>query len=180
MAQEFGLLELIKSDLARLGCSGGFAFLKWYFFPRGETFPYVVWLRILHVCRKRVFLRWTIGIILYPIYRHFEFKYGIHANPNIEIGPGLRVIHGPCNLNAARIGRNFTVYSGVTIGVLRNGIPVIGDDVTIYTNAVVVGAITIGDNATIGALTYVAKDIPPGIKVFGVMPLAETSKMKTR
>lgn len=177
MVQNFGLLELIKSDLARLGGTGGFAFLKWYFFPRGETFPYVVWLRILHVCRKRAFLRWTIGILLYPIYRHFEFKYGIHANPNIEIGPGLRVIHGPCNLNATRIGKNFTAYSGVTIGVLRNGTPIIGDNVSIYTNAVVVGAVTIGDNTKIGALTYVAKSIPPGMRILGAKPSAEISKV---
>lgn len=165
MVQNYGLLELIKSDLARLGCPGIPAFFKWYFFPRGETFPYAVWLRILHVCRKRSFLRWTIGIILYPIYRHFEFKYGIHANPNIEIGPGMRVIHGPCNLNAARIGKNFTVYPGVTIGTLRDGIPIIGDNVSIYTNSVVVGDITIGDDTKIGALTYVAKSIPSGMKV---------------
>lgn len=177
MVQDFGLLELIKSDLARLGSSGMFAFLKWYFVPRGETFPYAVWLRIMHVCRKKAFLRWTLGIILYPIYRHFEFKYGIHANPNVEIGPGLRVIHGPCNLNAARIGKNFTVYSGVTIGVLRHGIPIIEDNVSIYTNAVVVGAITIGDNAKIGALAYVAKNIPPGMKVLGAQSRTEISKM---
>lgn len=176
MAQNFGLLELIKSDLVRLGCPGVLTFLKWYFFPHGETFPYAVWLRVLHACRKRAFLRWTLGIVLYPVYRHFEFKYGVHANPNIEIGPGLRVIHGPCNLNAARIGKNFTVYSGVTIGVLRDGIPVIGDNVSIYTNAVVVGPVTIGDNAKIGALTYVAKDIAPGMKVLGARSRDEISK----
>ena len=160
-------LSEIKADLGRIGRPSLRMFVTWYFSPRGECFPYNVWLRLLQGVRRHGFLRLTIGPVVYLIYRHYEFKYGIHANANTEIGGGLRVVHGPCNLNAARIGRNFTVYSGVTIGKHRGAIPTIGDNVSIYPNAVVVGDIAIGDGAVIGALSYVDKSVGAGGKVIG-------------
>lgn len=156
---------LITQDLARLGPVSFKSALKWYFVPRGECFPYNVWLRTLQWTRRHRIVKLLFGLPVYWIYRHYEFKYGIHANANTEIGGGLRVVHGPCNLNAAKIGRNFTVYSGVTIGVNRGGIPTIGDGVSVYPNAVVCGPITLGDNAVVGALSYVDKDVPAGAKV---------------
>ena len=156
------LIRTLRDDLSRLGKPTLASALKWYLIPRGECFPYVVWLRILQKVRSCRVLRNVFGVPVYLIYRHFEFKYGIHANANIEICGGFRPIHGPCNLNAARIGRNFTVYSGVTIGIHKGGLPVIGDNVSVYPNAVVCGGILIGDGATVGALTYVSRDMSPG------------------
>ena len=70
------------------------------------------------------------------------------------------------------IGKNFSVYQGVTIG--RNAKPgreinnpIIGDNVTVFTNAVVAGGITIGDNVTIGAGAVVMKDVPANSIVMG-------------
>lgn len=160
-------MNALGEDLARLGNPTIGSALKWYCIPRGECFPYNVWLRALQWTRRRSRLnpvRW-LGPFVYFVYRHYEFKYGIHANANTEIGGGLRVVHGPCNLNAAKIGRNFTVYSGVTVGVNKGGVPAIGDDVAIYPNAVVCGPIKLGDGAVIGALSYVDKDVPAGAKV---------------
>lgn len=160
-------MSLLRDDLARLGRPTFCNALKWYFVPRGECFPYNVWFRALQWTRRCSWinpLRW-ISPFVYVIYRHFEFKYGIHANANAQVGGGLRVVHGPCNLNAAKIGRNFTVYSGVTIGRHRNGVPTIGDDVSIFPNAVVCGPITLGDGVVVGALSYVDKDVPVGAKV---------------
>lgn len=45
--------------------------------------------------------------------------------------------------------------------------PTIGNNVSIYTNAVVAGNITIGDNVKIGAGAVVMKDIPSDCLVFG-------------
>lgn len=156
------MFENIRADLARIGKPTLTSGLKWYFVPRGECFPYNVWLRALQWCRRHCRF---LAVLVYPIYRHYEFKYGIHANANTEIGGGLRVVHGPCNLNAARIGKDFTVYSGVTIGTHRGGIPSIGDEVSIFPNAVVCGPISIGGGAVIGALTYVSHDVPAGVKI---------------
>ena len=45
--------------------------------------------------------------------------------------------------------------------------PVIGNNVTIYTGAIVVGGIHIGDNAVIGAGAVVVKDVPANTTVVG-------------
>lgn len=161
-------LDLIYSDVNRIMPTGKFRVFKRYILPRGEMFRYNVWLRITHACKSNRILKYTIGVLSYLILRHYEYKYGIHANSNIEIGRGLRVVHGDgVYLNCRSIGDNFTVYQNVTIGSLKGGIPVIGNNVTIYTGAVVVGNITIGDGSIIGANSYVDKDVSPNTIVVG-------------
>ena len=46
--------------------------------------------------------------------------------------------------------------------------PIIGDNVSIGSGAVVVGPIHIGDNVSIGANSYVDKDIPDNVVVAGI------------
>jgi len=66
------------------------------------------------------------------------------------------------------IGDNALLRNGVVIGnkVLADGTdsacPVIGDDVEIGANAVIIGPIAIGDGARIGAGAVVTKDVPAG------------------
>ncbi len=91
-----------------------------------------------------------------------------------DIGEGLVVYHGHGTVIApCRIGRNFQVYQGVTIGnnAPKDGRdfsnPIIGDNVTVYTNAVVAGGIYIGDNVKIGAGAVVMKDVPANSVVLG-------------
>ena len=73
--------------------------------------------------------------------------------------------------NEAVIGRNCTLYHGVTIGMefrgKRRGNPVIGNEVWIGSNACVVGKITIGDDVLIAPLTYVNFDVPSHSIVLG-------------
>lgn len=90
-----------------------------------------------------------------------------------DIGEGLVVYHGHGTVIAAhKIGRNFQIYQGATVGNnprpgrARNN-PIIGDNVTVYTNAVVAGHITIGDNVEIGAGAVVMKDVPSNSVVIG-------------
>lgn len=163
------LKEYIISDLKRV--AGGKAslktFLEWYFFPRGEVFPFTFWYRVLLYYRHKYGK--ARSIIPYYILRHFEFKYGIHVNGNISVGKGLYIVHGDgVHLNCRRIGNNFTVYQGVTLGLGKGGCPIIGNNVTIYTNAVVIGGIRIGDGAVIGANAFVNKDVAPGETIVGI------------
>lgn len=65
------------------------------------------------------------------------------------------------------IGRNFSVYQIVTVEYGKGSKLSIGNNVTIYTEAVVVGKITIGDNVRIAANSMVRKDIPAGSLVYG-------------
>ena len=64
-------------------------------FPaQGSTFPHDVWFRILQHCKKKRFFKYTIGLFAYFKERHLSYKYGVHVNANIEIGSGLKVVHG--------------------------------------------------------------------------------------
>lgn len=77
-----------------------------------------------------------------------------------------------CVISPYSAGKNLTIDQGVTIGRghANNGglrIPIIGNNVTICTNAIVIGGITIGDNSTIGAGTVLTKSVPDNCIVVG-------------
>jgi serine O-acetyltransferase len=80
-----------------------------------------------------------------------------------DIGPGLFVAHGTNTVLAAdRIGSNCYVHQGVTVGwdYKSERKPIIGDGVFIGAGAVILGAVTIGDFARIGANSVVLCDVP--------------------
>jgi serine O-acetyltransferase len=88
-----------------------------------------------------------------------------------KIGPGLFIAHGQNTiLSAERIGANLQVHQGVTVGWDYRGArrPIIGDNVFIGAGAKVLGAITIGNGARIGANAVVVCDVPDGATVVGV------------
>lgn len=90
------------------------------------------------------------------------------------IGEGFRVFHNYCVIHPHNAGKNFTVHHGVTIGKgnpckdnssIVN--PIIGDNVEIFSNAVVFGGINIGNNVQIGAGAVVNKNVPDNCTVIG-------------
>ncbi len=88
-----------------------------------------------------------------------------------DIGPGLFISHGQCTiLSAERIGANLWVHQGVTIGWDYQGDrrPIIGDNVFIGAGAKILGAITVGDGAQIGANAVVVCDVPAGATAVGI------------
>jgi serine O-acetyltransferase len=88
-----------------------------------------------------------------------------------SIGPGLFISHGQATiLSAERIGANLWVHQGVTVGWDYQGDrrPIIGDDVFIGAGAKILGAITIGDGARVGANAVVVCDVPPGATAVGI------------
>lgn len=160
--------EYVATDLARLDKVGFRGFMRQYFVSRGECFPYMFWLRAVHFARKRRITKHTIGVLAYFIMRHFEFKYGIHVDPNIHVGKGLRVVHGGnVQVGCAYVGDNVTIYQGATLGLHNGGVPTVMDNVTVYPNAVVVGGITLGEGCSVGALSYVSRDVESGSVVAG-------------
>lgn len=169
------LKEYIKSDLARLSPVPTFAaFLRWYFFPQGSTFPHDVWFRIVQKCKTSKILKYTVGIFAYFVERRLSFKYSIHANTNTPIGKGLRIVHGSgVFLNCESIGDNFTVYHNVTLGEGKKNehtgksIPTVENNVTVYTGAVVAGGITLHEGCVIAANSFVDKDVPAYTLVAG-------------
>ena len=68
----------------------------------------------------------------------------------------------------ARIGPNCLFFPQVTIGVAHGGVPHIEGHVDIGAGAKVLGAITVGAHARIGANAVVVDDVPPGATVVGI------------
>ena len=163
------LFYIIKTDLSRLSAPTLKNFMKWYFSPRGSTFPHDVWLRVLQWSYEKKTRKFSIGIIAVLFYRHYSYKYGVHTNSHINIGEGLKIVHGDgVHLNCSSIGSNFTVYQDVTFGVGKDGIPSVEDNVIVYPGAVIVGNITLHSGCIVGANAFVNKSVPSNATVGGV------------
>jgi serine O-acetyltransferase len=90
-------------------------------------------------------------------------KHGMDWSGPLEIGPGLWLPHpvGIVMSHDVRLGRDVTLCHNVSIGGDAQGrAPVIGDGVTIYPGAVIIGPRRIGDRAVIGANSFVSEDVP--------------------
>ena len=88
----------------------------------------------------------------------------------LEIGSGLRIFHGYCLVihPKTKIGHNVTLRHGVTLGNKTGpGAPTIEDGAEIGAHALVLGPITVGANAVVGAGAVVTKDVPPNAVVAG-------------
>lgn len=92
-------------------------------------------------------------------------KYCCIISSKAEIGENLKLPH-PLGIvigSGVKIGSNCWIYQNVTIGRKAEEVckyPSIGDNVKIYSGAVLVGNIKIGDNAIIGANSFVMQDVP--------------------
>ena len=87
-----------------------------------------------------------------------------------EIGEGFIIHHGhSTRIGARSIGSNFEIWQNVTIGHQHPSDlqPVIGNNVKVGCGAIVIGSITIGDGAIIGAGAVVTKDVPANAIVAG-------------
>ena len=85
-----------------------------------------------------------------------------------KIGKGLIVVHGDSTfINAKEIGERCYVNQNVTIGVIGDKKPIIGNNVRVATGAIVLGGIIIGDNVTIAAGAVVVKNVPNNCMVAG-------------
>lgn len=103
---------------------------------------------------------------LLNIYCRKEKYFRIDATT--KLGGGVLTGHPYSTiLNADAIGDNLYVNHLVTIGEVEGKRPTIGNNVSIYTGAIIIGDITIGDNCVIGAGSVVVKDIPDNCVVVG-------------
>ena len=102
-------------------------------------------------------------------------KTGIDIHPGAQIGEYFAIDHGTGVVigETAIIGSHVTLYQGVTLGAKsfkydENGNmlnvprhPIIEDHVTVYSNASILGRITIGHNSTIGGNIWLTHSVPP-------------------
>jgi serine O-acetyltransferase len=98
---------------------------------------------------------------------------GVEIHPAAEIGQGLLIDHGMGVVigETAEIGDDVTIYQGVTLGgtgfATGKRHPTVQDNVTIGAGARLLGPITVGHAAKIGANTVVIHDVPPNSTVVG-------------
>ena len=98
---------------------------------------------------------------------------GVEIHPAASIGPGLFIDHGSGVVigETAEIGEDVTLYQGVTLGgtgfATGKRHPTVEDNVTIGSGAKLLGPITIGHGAKIGANSVVIHDVPPNSTVVG-------------
>ncbi len=105
---------------------------------------------------------------------------GIDIHPGAKIGNHFTIDHGTGVVIGATciIGNNVKLYQGVTLGAKSfpmddNGNPIKGiprhpileDNVIVYSNATILGRITIGNGATIGGNIWVTESVPEGARI---------------
>jgi serine O-acetyltransferase len=99
---------------------------------------------------------------------------GIEIHPGARIGRGVFIDHGMGVVvgETASIGDNVTMYQGVTLGGTgkQRGKrhPTVEQDAVIGVGASVLGAVTIGEGARVGAGSVVLKDVPPHTTAVGI------------
>jgi serine O-acetyltransferase len=106
---------------------------------------------------------------------------GIDIHPGAKIGKSFTIDHGTGTVigETAVIGNNVKIYQGVTLGAKSfplddNGNPIKGiprhphleDDIIVYSNASILGNITIGRGSIIGGNTWIDYDVPAGSRIF--------------
>ena len=98
---------------------------------------------------------------------------GIEIHPAAQIGDGFFIDHGMGVVigETAEIGDDVTLYQGVTLGgtgfATGKRHPTVEDNVTIGSGAKMLGPITVGHGAKVGANSVVIHDVPPNSTVVG-------------
>lgn len=107
--------------------------------------------------------------------RRLNLRYAVDISLAAQIGPGLRIAHlpGVVITGYARIGRNFFIRQNSTVGIKTLGLDsyalVIGDDVSLGAHSCVIAdRLNIGDRVTIGAMSFVNKDLPAGCTFYNL------------
>ncbi|MBR6538238.1 MAG: serine acetyltransferase [Bacteroides sp.] len=131
--------------------------------------------RIAHQLRE-------LGVPLIPriITEMAHSETGIDIHPGAQIGSHFTIDHGTGVVigETCIIGNHVKLYQGVTLGAKSfpldedgkpiKGIPrhpILEDDVIIYSNATILGRITIGKGATVGGNIWVTQDVAPGDRI---------------
>lgn len=121
---------------------------------------FLFFILVPHLVFYRIIVEWILGV---------ELPY------KTKIGKGIQIFHGQALVvhDGTVIGQNCVLRHSTTIGikVLSDGSisrsPIIGDNVDIGSNVCIIGPVSIGDGAKIGAGTVITKDVSPYSVVVG-------------
>jgi serine acetyltransferase len=104
----------------------------------------------------------------------FRTAFNVRIHPDAKIGPGLCLIH-PWSvlIGASVIGDNCLIFHEVTLGTNASSdwkVPHIGHNVDIYVGARILGGVTVGNEAKVGANCVVLRSVPAGATVVTAAP----------
>lgn len=159
--------KLFPQDPKRINELNMWDYIRVYI--KSPVFKCVLTMRICFYLEKHKWL-YPLFIILKIYYRHLEIKFGIQIGHRLNPGGGFFIGHysGIVVHAYAKVGKNFIIHQGTTIGTTDKGVPTIGNNVTLGANVSIIGKVTIGNNCTIGAGSVVTKDIPDNCIAAGV------------
>jgi len=161
--------------------------IEYYYQLSGDSRP-VSWLRLIVSCfnprlvpvvflrLSGFFYRYRLGLLAKFFSMLNVLLFGIEISPKVQIGGGLFLPHTVGTvIGAERIGEQVTIMQGVTLGAKEPDMqfslstrPIIGNHVLIGAGAKIIGRVTVGDYAKIGANAVVLHDIPPYAVAVGV------------
>ncbi|MCR4666990.1 MAG: serine O-acetyltransferase [Desulfovibrio sp.] len=147
----------------------------------GETiFCYPSMHAMLHHRIAHVLYSFSIPLIPRIISEMAHAKTGIDIHPGASIGSSFFIDHGTGVVvgETAVVGNNCRLYQGVTLGALSfpknadgsltKGIPrhpVLGNKVTVYAGATILGRVHLGDGCVIGGNVWITEDVAAGARV---------------
>jgi serine O-acetyltransferase len=158
-------LYLIRSDFRRMAelMSMGKSIGRRVFLAFTPSIVGLTLYRLSHWCyvRKLRFLAW-------PLWMANTYLTGLDITPTSRIGEACFIGHPVGSVITGRLGDRVIMFGAVLIGGGMghgdvgggDGLPVIGDDVVIGIRATILGAITLGDRARIGACALVLSSVP--------------------
>ena len=120
------------------------------------------------------FMQWSRRNRLTPLEMIFNKLNAVFCNCIIgrgaEFGPGFVLIHsaGVVINGTVRGGNDVYIEHQVTIGAERRQTPILGNNIFIGAGAKIIGAVTIGDGARVGANAVVVNDVPAHHTAVGV------------
>lgn len=138
---------------------------RYFFFTPGYTLSFFF--------RKASDSHFAVFRFFWAIGFHFtKFITGIQIPIGTKIGRGLKIGHfGTIVVNPdAIIGDNFNIAQGCLIGNAqgkRKGTPIIGDNVVMGANSIIIGGVKIGNNVLIAPGAFVNFDVPDNAIVIG-------------
>lgn len=160
--------EIIKSDLYRyVPYEYSFRNLLKGFLTPGFLYTFIL-RKAVSTSKKSLS-----GLWYRLLHRFYSHKYGFQIPVPVKIGEGFYIGHfGNVIVSPqAVIGRNCNISPGVTVGRIglgkRAGAPVIGNNVWMGTNSVIVGGIKIGSDVLIAPCSFVNFDVPDHSLVIG-------------
>ena len=148
------------------------------------VFCYPAVTAMLYYRSAHVLLRLGVPVIPRMLTEYAHSQTGIDIHPAASIGEYFAIDHGTGIVIGATsiIGNHVTLYQGVTLGAknFRYGEdgrpmalprhPILEDNVTVYSNASLLGRITIGEGSVIGGNVWLTHSVPPHSRVLQGKP----------